>query len=49
MNWSSLETRLMSGPNILEEMEQEVKNIRNNLKAAQDTQNVYEYQKRTFQ
>ena len=34
INWSSPETKLMLGPEMLAEMEQEVKKIRKNLKAA---------------
>ena len=36
INWSSPETNLMLGPEMLAEMESEVRNIRQNLRAAQD-------------
>ena len=48
INWSSPETKLMFGPEMLVEMELEVRNIRHNLKAAQDRQKVYANKKRTY-
>ena len=41
INWSSPETKLLLGPEMLAEMEAEVKIIRQNLKAAQDRKNIY--------
>ena len=41
INWSSLETKMMLGPNMLEEMEREVRKIRQNLKATQDQKMIY--------
>ena len=40
INWSSPETKLMLGPDMLAEMELEVNKIRQNLKEAQDRQKV---------
>ena len=40
---------MMLGPNMLEEMEREVKKIRQNLKVAQEKQKVYADRKRNFQ
>lgn len=48
INWSSPETKLMLGPDMLAEMEVEVKKIRQNLKAAQDRQKVYADKKRSY-
>ena len=41
INWSSPETKLMLGLEMLAEMEPEVRNIRKNLRAAQDQHNIY--------
>lgn len=49
INWSSLETKLMLGLKMLEEMEHEVRITRQNLKVAQDRQKVYINRKRTYQ
>ena len=48
INWSSPKTKLMLGPEMLAEMESEVKKIRKNLKAAQDRQKIYVDKKRTY-
>ena len=48
INWSSPETKLMLRPDMLVEMELEVKKIRQNLKAAQDRQKVYADKKRSY-
>ena len=48
INWSSLETKLLLGPEMLAEMEVEVKRIRKNLKAAQDRQKIYADKKRSY-
>ena len=48
INWSSPETKLMLGPEMLAEMELEVRKIKQNLKAAQDRQKVYADKKRTY-
>ena len=47
IKWSSPETKLMLGPDMLPEMEIEVKKIRQNLKATQDRQKAYGDKKRT--
>ena len=36
INWSNLENKMMLGPDMLEEMEREVRKIRQNLREAQD-------------
>ena len=41
MTWDNPVNRIVIGPELLKEMEQEVENIRKNLKAAQDRQNSY--------
>ena len=48
INWSNPETKLLLGPEMLAEMEAEVKRIRQNLKAAQDRQKVYADRKRSY-
>ena len=48
INWSNPETKLMLGPEMLAEMESEVKKITQNLKGAQNKQKVYTYKKRTY-
>ena len=48
INWSSPEIKLMLGPEMLAEMEFEVKRIRQNLKATQDRQNIYADKKRSY-
>ena len=41
MTWDNPVSRVVLGPELLKEMEQEVVNIRHNLKAAQDRQKSY--------
>ena len=41
MTWDSLVNKIVLGPKLLKEMEQEVAKIRQNLKAAQDRQKIY--------
>ena len=41
MTWDNLVNKIVLGPELLKEMEQEVANIRKNLKAAQDKQKSY--------
>ena len=48
INWSSTETKLLLGSEMLAEMEAEVKRIRQNLKAAQDRQKIYADKKRPY-
>ena len=48
INWSSPETKLLLGPEMLAEMEAEVKIIRHNLKVVQDRQNIYVDKKRSY-
>eukprot|EP00253_Pinus_taeda_P012699 PITA_12699 len=47
-NWSSPEDKLRLGPEMLKEMEDMVKRVRTNLKAAQDRQKNFADQKRRF-
>ena len=48
INWISPETNLLLGPEMLAEMEAEVKIIRQNLKAAQDRKKIYVDKKRSY-
>ena len=48
INWSSPETKLMFGPEMLVEMEAEVRKIRQNMKAAQDRQKICVDKKRSY-
>ena len=48
INWSSPETKLMLGLEMLAKMEAEVRKIRQNLKATQDRQNIYADKKRSY-
>ena len=41
VTWDNLVNRIVLGPELLKEMEQEVVKIRQNLKAAQDRQKIY--------
>ena len=41
VTWDNAMNRVVLGPDLLKEMEQEVVNIRQNLKAAQDRQKIY--------
>ena len=41
VTWDNLVNRIVLGPELLKEMEQEVVNIRKNLKVAQDRQKIY--------
>lgn len=47
-SWGGPEEKLMLGPKMLKEMEELVKKIRANLKAAQDRQKNFADQKRRF-
>eukprot|EP00253_Pinus_taeda_P030999 PITA_30999 len=47
-SWGGLEDKLMLGPEVLKEMEEMVKKVRSNLKAAQDRQNNFTGRKRKF-
>jgi len=49
LSWIGLEDKLLLGPDMLEEMEEMVKKVRINLKAAQDGQKNFADQKRSFQ
>ena len=41
MTWDNLVNRIVLGPELLKEMEQEVEKIMKKLKATQDRQNIY--------
>ena len=41
MTWDNLVNRVVLGPELLKEMDQEVVKIKQNLKAAQDRQKIY--------
>jgi hypothetical protein len=47
ISWSNPVNRISFGPNMLKEMEQQVTQIKQNLKVAQNRQKIYADQKRT--
>ena len=48
ISWSDPMNKVLIGPNILAEMEEEMHVIKNNLKATQDRKNIYEDQYKMF-